>query len=103
MENDVERLKVALEKLLSRTQVGPLEVIKEIFSNWPEIAGKEIAKFSKPYTILDGVLTLETEDPGWASQAKYLTPLVISKLEERFQGQAPRVVKVVVRRPKNDF
>ncbi len=100
MEKDAERLNVALEKLLSRTEAGPLAVIKEIFSNWPEIAGKEIAKFSKPYTILDGVLTLETEDPGWASQSKYLIPLVISKLEERFKEQAPRDVKVMVRRPK---
>jgi predicted nucleic acid-binding Zn ribbon protein len=54
----------------------------KLFSAWPEVVGESIAAHSRPLSLVDGVLTVAVDQPGWATQLKYLGNDVVRKLSE---------------------
>jgi DNA replication and repair protein RecF len=52
----------------SRREVGGL------FGRWAEAVGEQVAQHVKPLKLDGRVLTVEVDDPAWATQVKFLTP-----------------------------
>jgi hypothetical protein len=60
----------------SRGAVGGL------FGRWDEAVGEQVAQHVRPLKLDGGVLTVEVDDPAWATQVKFLAPTIISRLAE---------------------
>ena len=56
-----------------------------LFANWEELVGSEIAEHTEPIEILDGVLTIKTSSTAWATQLN----LISSDLLASLQASAP--------------
>jgi predicted nucleic acid-binding Zn ribbon protein len=60
----------------SRKAVGGL------FGRWEEAVGEQVAQHVRPVKLDGGVLSVEVDDPAWATQVKFLTPTIIARLAE---------------------
>lgn len=60
----------------SRRDVGGL------FGRWSEAVGEQVAAHVKPLKLDGGVLTVEVDDPAWATQVKFLTPTIVARLRD---------------------
>ena len=60
----------------SRRSVGGL------FGRWDEAVGEQVAQHVRPVKLDGGVLTVEVDDPAWATQVKFLSPMIIARLAE---------------------
>lgn len=60
----------------SRTAVGGL------FGRWDEAVGEQVAQHVRPVKLDGGVLSVEVDDPAWATQVKFLAPTIIVRLAE---------------------
>ncbi len=60
----------------SRREVGGL------FGRWSEAVGEQVAAHVKPLKLDGGVLTVEVDDPAWATQVKFLASTIITRLRE---------------------
>lgn len=58
---------------------NPLHTAK-VFSSWAEIVGPEVAAKCRPTSLKGGVLKVRTESPAWASEFRYLTTEVVSRI-----------------------
>jgi predicted nucleic acid-binding Zn ribbon protein len=56
-----------------------------IFTDWKEIVGVEIAKHSTPISLIDGQLTIQTTSTAWATQLN----LISKNLLQTIRGCAP--------------
>ena len=60
----------------SRRAVGGL------FGRWDEAVGEQVAQHVRPVKLDGAVLSVEVDDPAWATQVKFLAPTIIARLAE---------------------
>ncbi len=59
-----------------RVQIGG------VFGKWPDAVGEQVAEHVRPIRFDKGVLTVETTDPAWATQVKFLSSTITARLAE---------------------
>lgn len=72
----------------SRRAVGGL------FGRWREAVGDQVADHVRPIKLDDGTLVVEVDDPAWATQVKFLTSMIVDRLD---QVAGVRVERIDVR------
>lgn len=75
-----------------RVQIGG------VFGRWDDAVGEAVAANVRPVRLDQGVLTVEACDAAWATQVKFLTGTIISRLDEVARVRIDRV-EVRVARP----
>jgi predicted nucleic acid-binding Zn ribbon protein len=53
-----------------------------LFGRWSDAVGAQIADHVRPLKLDEGVLTVEVDDPAWATQVKFLVPTIIQRLHD---------------------
>jgi predicted nucleic acid-binding Zn ribbon protein len=66
-----------------------------VFGHWEEVVGPNVADHSRPRGLRDGILTVEVDEPAWATQLRWLGPQVVARIAELAGG--PQVTELVVR------
>ncbi len=69
-----------------------------VFGRWYDAVGETVAAHVRPVRLEDGVLTVEADDPAWATQVKFLAGTITSRLREVAAVQVERVEVRVARR-----
>jgi predicted nucleic acid-binding Zn ribbon protein len=54
-----------------------------VFGGWREIVGDVVADHAKPVSLDSGRLVVAVDQPGWATQLRFLTPDLLAKIAER--------------------
>lgn len=70
-------------------------VVGQVFGHWEDVVGPAVAAHSRPRGLRDGVLTVEVDDPAWATQLRWLEAQVLVRITE-VAGEA-HVTQLVVR------
>jgi predicted nucleic acid-binding Zn ribbon protein len=52
-----------------------------IFADWAELVGQEVATHCQPISMENGKLVIQTTATAWATQLKLLTPNLLTKLK----------------------
>jgi predicted nucleic acid-binding Zn ribbon protein len=60
-----------------------------LFDNWTEMVGDRMAAHMRPVQLRDTTLVVAVDDPGWASQVRWMTTQLVETLTE---GLGPGVV-----------
>jgi predicted nucleic acid-binding Zn ribbon protein len=77
-------------------------VLTALFARWEEIVGPVIAAHAWPVRVVDGVLRIGVEQPGWATQLTFLGPDLVRKVVAATGDSSVQKieVKVMSHRPK---
>ena len=51
-----------------------------VFGRWDEAVGDQVAQHVTPLKLDESVLVVEVDDPAWATQVKFLTPMITERL-----------------------
>jgi len=57
-----------------------------LFANWENIVGADIAEHAEPIAILEGVLTIRTSSTAWATQLNLISNDVLTSLQKSAPG-----------------
>ena len=64
-----------------RSLRGPSrEAVGGLFGRWDEAVGEQVAQHVTPRKLDEGTLIVEVDDPAWATQVKFLTPMITERL-----------------------
>jgi predicted nucleic acid-binding Zn ribbon protein len=66
-------------------------VVGGLFGRWSEAVGEQVAQHVRPIKLDQGVLSVEVDDPAWATQVKFLTSMIITRLAEVAGAQVDRI------------
>ena len=69
-----------------------------VFGRWADAVGQNVAAHVKPVRLDQGVLTVEVDDPVWATQVKFLSGTITARLAEVAKVEIERI-EVRVARP----
>jgi len=88
-----------LAKVLRRMKVSDETTALGVFSHWRQIVGDAIADNVSPKRLEKRRLTVEVEDPAWATQLKFLESQLLSTLKEHV-GDEVDSLDIKVRRSR---
>ncbi|HET9442844.1 MAG TPA: DUF721 domain-containing protein [Acidimicrobiales bacterium] len=90
-----------LEALARRLGAPTASALGAVFARWEEAVGPAVAAHAQPVSLTDGILTVVVDEPGWATQLRYLNaslvarvaavagPGVVGRIEIRVRGPQP--------------
>jgi predicted nucleic acid-binding Zn ribbon protein len=78
--------------------IGPASDIMAIHMVWAEMVGDTVAEHCQPRRISDGCLMVEVDQPGWATELRYLEATIVSRITERVPDAGITTMRVSVRR-----
>lgn len=70
--------------------------VAAVFSDWEAIVGPQVAAHVRPRTLRDGVLVVVADQPGWATQLRFLETDLLTRLRERLGTGAVTAIEVRV-------
>ena len=92
-------LSEVLGKVLRSIKVSDESTALGLFSNWSTIVGDAIAEHVVPKRLEKRILTVEVDDPAWATQLKVLEAQLLSTLREHI-GDEVDSLNIKVRRSR---
>ena len=82
-----------------RSLRGPSrEAVGGLFGRWDEAVGPQVAQHVRPRKLDERTLVVDVDDPAWATQVKFLTPMIIERLATVAGVEVERVDVRVERR-----
>ncbi len=69
-----------------------------VFRSWDEAVGPTVAEHARPIALDDGRLLVEVDQPGWATQLRYLSGTVLERLSDAIGPGIVRSLEVRVAR-----
>jgi predicted nucleic acid-binding Zn ribbon protein len=94
--SEPRRLGEALDRLVQSMGAPSVTALEKIFGNWPGVVGPEVAQHSKPVRLDRDQLTVEVDDPAWASQLRWMSAQVLAALDREVGEGTVKGLKVRV-------
>jgi predicted nucleic acid-binding Zn ribbon protein len=69
-----------------------------VFGQWEEAVGPTVAAHARPVLLDSAHLLVEVDEPGWATQLRFLEPELLARLEAVAGAGAVTRIDVRVRR-----
>ena len=69
-----------------------------VFGRWEDVVGPHVAAHARPALLDDGRLVVEVDEPGWATQLRFLEGELLERLAAVAGAGAVRSIEVRVRR-----
>ena len=88
-----------LARVLRGMKVTDESTAMGLFSHWPAIVGESVAEHVTPKRLEKRVLTVEVDDPAWATQLKFLETQLLSTLRDHI-GDEVDSLNIKVRRSR---
>lgn len=93
------RLSDVLGRVMRQMRVSDQKSAISLFSQWTSIVGESVAQHVVPIRLEKRKLTVEVDDPMWATQMKFLEHRVLSTLQEHI-GDEVDSLDIRVRRSR---
>lgn len=81
-DDDPVSVSESLEGVVRSLRGPSSRVVSGVFGRWAEAVGEQVANHVRPLKLEQGVLTVEVDDPAWATQVSFLAPTITARLAE---------------------
>jgi predicted nucleic acid-binding Zn ribbon protein len=75
-------VKDSLEGMARRLGAPTASALGAVFRQWEEAVGATVAAHARPVSLADGVLVVAVDQPGWATQLRYLSADLLGRLAD---------------------
>lgn len=75
-------VKDGLEHLARRLGAPTATALGAVFSQWEDAVGPAVAAHARPLSLNEGVLVVAVDQPGWATQLRYLSSDLIARISD---------------------
>jgi predicted nucleic acid-binding Zn ribbon protein len=95
---DPRPVKESLDQFAKRLGAPRASALGAVFSRWDEAVGDTVAAHCRPVSLRDGLLVVMVDHPGWATQLRYLSATIVTRIEEVAGPGVVRRLEVRIRR-----
>lgn len=90
----------ALDRWARRIGAPSAGALGTVFGKWEEIVGPTVAAHAHPVALRRGHLVVAVDEPGWATQVRFLSADLLRRLAEELGDGQVTSVDVRVQGPK---
>jgi predicted nucleic acid-binding Zn ribbon protein len=89
----------SLDRVAASLGVPSATTLTTVFAAWADLVGASVAANSRPRSLQGGVLVVTVEQPGWATQLRWLEADLLVRLGEVLGSGEVTAIEVRVARP----
>jgi predicted nucleic acid-binding Zn ribbon protein len=89
----------ALAKVGAELGLAPGDAHGTLDARWGEVMGVDVAAHARLVSVREGTLTVDVDDPIWATQLRYLEPAVVTRATALLGPRVVTRLNVRVARP----
>lgn len=86
-EREPRKVSETLDRLAKRLGGPSSGTTATVFSRWEQLVGADIAAHARPVSLRAGVLVLAVDHPAWATQLRYMTADLLTRISESTTGE----------------
>ncbi len=90
-DDELVSLATSLDGVVKSLRGPSRRAVGGLFGRWDEAVGEQVAQHVRPVKLDEGVLSVEVDDPAWATQVKFLAPTIIARLAEVADAKVDRI------------
>jgi predicted nucleic acid-binding Zn ribbon protein len=90
-DDELVSLATSLDGVVQSLRGPSRRAVGGLFGRWDEAVGEQVAQHVRPVKLDQGVLSVEVDDPAWATQVKFLAPTIIARLSEVADARVERI------------
>jgi len=72
----------SLDVFAQRLGAPEAGALATVFAHWADIVGPSVAEHARPVSLVQGALVVAVDQPGWASQLRYLGGRLVERIGE---------------------
>ena len=92
---DPQSLESVLSEVIAGRNWGKGVAEGNLFSNWNEIVGDEIAQHTTPISLVDGRLTIQSSSSAWATQMRLMQDALLKTISNSSPGALVESLNVI--------
>lgn len=96
-EDEPRRLSRSLDDVARTIGAPPTDALAVVFRRWEELVGSAVAAHCHPVSLVRSTLVVSVDHPAWATQLKYLSATVLTKITETVGHEVASRLDVRVR------
>lgn len=96
-ERRPQSLSQLLQESLHQWKLTPAFQRHELFENWLQIAGPQIADRARPLKIQGNQLLLQVDHPAWAQELQFLKVQLLEKIQQHYPSAQIRGLRFVLK------
>lgn len=81
-EQEPKKLSELLDRTAKRLGGPSAGTSSTLFSRWEQVVGPDIAGHARPVSVHGGTLVLAVDHPAWATQLRYMTSDILTRISE---------------------
>ncbi|MGE0877419.1 MAG: DciA family protein [Acidimicrobiia bacterium] len=97
-DDDLVPFSRALDSVMRSLSGVSARAARSVFEEWDDAVGEAIARHARPVSLDDGVLVVAVDEPGWATQLRFLQTTIVERLSAVSGSGVVRSIEVRVRR-----
>lgn len=71
-----------LPEVTRRFGLASPKTLNAVFARWAEVVGRPLGEHTTPVSLRNGILTLVVDEPGWATEIRYLQDDLVRRVNE---------------------
>ncbi len=75
-------LGTAVDAVVRSLKGTSADALGGVFQRWVDAVGEQVARHATPVSLDRGRLLVEVDEPGWATQLRYLEPQLLAQVAE---------------------
>jgi len=87
MSYEPREISGSLRRVVGGLSGGGGSGIVAVLGCWDEVVGAHVSDHARPRRLHEGVLRVEVDDPGWATQLRYLRSNMISQINSHLGAE----------------
>ena len=92
---DPQSLEAVLAEMVTGRNWGQGIAEGNLFSNWAEVVGVEIAEHTTPISLVDGRLTIQSTSSAWATQMRLMQNELLKTISNSAPGALVEELNVI--------
>jgi predicted nucleic acid-binding Zn ribbon protein len=97
-DDDLHSVGEAIDEVVRSLRGTGARAVQGVFAGWEAAVGAQVAAHATPVSLEAGRLVVEVDQPGWATQLRFLEQTLIERLAEVAGAGAVTAIEVRVAR-----
>ena len=90
----------SLRRVVGGLSGGGGSGIVAVLGCWDEVVGEGVGAHARPRRLTNGVLGVDVDEPGWATQLRYLRAEMIEQINTRLGSEVVHTIELRVSRTR---
>lgn len=95
-QREPRKVSESLDRIAKRLGGPSSGAASSVFSRWDELVGPDIAGHARPVSLHAGILVLAVDHPAWATQLRYMTADLLTRIGAVTAGAEVREIHLRV-------